>query len=81
MRKMIKNVVFTLLLLTLSISTVLLAYLYFFTSDDRELSGEWTTSSDMTEQVAVAAYGWLQEIEAVSVSLEDREVYMQELTV
>ena len=39
MKKTIKNVIFTLLLLTLSASTALLAYLHFFASDDDELSG------------------------------------------
>lgn len=81
MKKIIKNVVFTLLFLTLSISTALLAYLHFFTSDDKDLSGEWVTELDLTQQAAVTALSWLQEIEAVSVSLEDMESYMQGLTV
>ena len=81
MRKTIKNVVFTLLLLTLSASTALLAYLHFFASDARELSGSWTAKLDMTEQAAVAAFSWLQDIEAVSVSLEDVESYMQDLNI
>lgn len=81
MRKTIKNVVFTLLLLTLSISTAFFAYLLFFASDDKELSGEWATELDMTKQAAVTALSWLQEIEAVSVSLEDMESYMQGLTI
>lgn len=81
MRKIIKNVILTLLILTLSISTAFLAYLHFFASDDRELSGEWTANLDMTQQAAVAALSWLQEIEAVSVSLEDMEAYMQDLNI
>lgn len=81
MKKIIKNVVFTLLFLTLSISTALLVYLHFFTSDDKDLSGEWVTELDLTQQAAVTALSWLQEIEAVSVSLEDMESYMQGLTV
>ncbi|MBD5508149.1 MAG: hypothetical protein HDR05_08920 [Lachnospiraceae bacterium] len=81
MRKSIKNVVITLLLLTLGFSTALLAYLHFFASDDKALSGEWTADLDMTEHAAVTALGWLQEIEGVSVALEDMESYMQELTV
>ena len=81
MRKTIKNVIFTLLLLTLSASTALLAYLHFFASDDKELSGEWTANLDMTQQAAVTALGWLQDIEAVSLSLEDMESYMQDLTI
>ncbi|MBD5500388.1 MAG: hypothetical protein HDR10_04150, partial [Lachnospiraceae bacterium] len=81
MGKIIKNVILTLLLLTLSISTALLAYLHFFASDDKELSGEWTAELDMTQQAAVTALSWLQEIEAVSVSLEDMESYMQDLNI
>lgn len=81
MRKAIKNVVLILLLLTLSISTAFLAYLLFFTSDDKEISGEWTTELPMTERAAVTALSWLQEIEAVSVSLEEMESYMQGLTI
>ncbi len=81
MGKTIKNVVITLLFLTLSISTAFLAYLHFIASDDGELSGEWITELDMTEQAAVTALGWLQEIEAVSVSYEEIESYMQGLTI
>ena len=81
MGKAIKNVVLILLLLTLSISTVFLTYLHFFTSDDKEISGEWTTELPMTERAAVTALSWLQEIEAVSVSLEEMESYMQGLTI
>lgn len=36
---------------------------------------------DMTGQAAVAAYSWLQDIEAVSVSFEEMQSYMQGLTV
>lgn len=81
MRKTIKNAVFTLLFLTLCASTALLVYLHFFASNDKDLSGEWTTDLDMTQQAAVTAFSWLQEIEAVSVSLEDMESYMQDLTI
>ena len=81
MGKIIKNAFVIFLLLTLGASTVLLAYLHFFASNDRDLSGEWSASLDMTQQAAVSALGWLQDIEAVSVSLEDMEPYMQELTV
>ncbi len=79
--KTIKYVVFILLLITLSISTALLIYLHFFASDYDDLTGEWTASLDMTKQAAVAAYSWLQDIEAVSVSIEDMESYMQDLTI
>lgn len=81
MRKAIKNAVFTLLFLTLSISTAFLVYLHFFASDDKNLSGEWTTNLDMTKQAAVTALSWLQDIEAVSISPEDMESYMQSLTI
>lgn len=81
MRKTIKNAIFIILLVTLSISTALLAYLHFFASGEKELSGEWTTNLDMTEHAAVTALDWLQDIEAVSVSLEDMESYMHGLTV
>lgn len=81
MKKTIKNVVLTLLILTLSISTAFLTYLHFFASDDKNLSGEWTANLDMTNQAAVTALSWLQEIEAVSISLEDMESYMQGLTI
>jgi len=81
MKKIVKNVIFTLLLLTLSVSTAFLAYLYFFASGDKNLSGEWTADLDMTEQAAVTALIWLQDIEAVSVSLEDMESCMQGLTI
>ena len=81
MGKVIKNTILFLLVLTLSISTAFLAYLHFFRSDDRSLSGEWTAELDLTEQAAVAAFIWLQDIEAVSVSLEDVESSMQKLTI
>ena len=81
MGKIIKNTIVTILLLTLSASTAFLAYLHFFASDDKDLSGEWTANLDMSENAAVAAYNWLEDIEAVSVSLEDIENDMQWLTV
>ena len=81
MKKTLKNTLLILVFLTFSISTVLLAYLHFFASEDRKLSGEWNTDLDMTEQAAVTAFHWLQDIEAVSVTLEDVESYMQDLTV
>ena len=81
MGKVIKNTILLLLVLSLSISTVFLAYLHFFKSDGRGLSGEWTAQLDLTEQAAVTAFIWLQDIEGVSVSLEDVESGMQKLTV
>ena len=80
MRKTIKNAVFILLFLTLSASTAFLTYLHFIASDDKDLSGEWTANIDMTEQAAVTAFSWLKDIEGVSVSYEEIESYMQELT-
>ena len=81
MGRVIKNTILVLLILSLGLSTAFLAYLHFFKSDDRSLSGEWTAELDLTEQAAVTAFIWLQDIEAVSVSLEDVESYMQKLTV
>lgn len=81
MGKIIKNTILVLLILSLSVSTAFLAYLHFFKSDDRSLSGEWTAELDMTENAAVAAFIWLQDIEAVSVSLEDMESCMRRLTI
>lgn len=81
MRKTMKNAVLILLLLTLSVSTAFLAYVHFYASDDEGLSGEWIADLDMTKQAAVTALGWLQDIEAVSISLKDMESYMQDLTI
>lgn len=81
MRKIGKNVIVTILILTLGVSTALLAYLHFFAAEDRMLSGEWAGELDMKEQAAAAALGWLQDIEAVSVTVGDVESCMQDLTV
>ena len=81
MGKVIKSTILLLLILCLSISTAFLAYLYFFKSGDRNLSGDWTAELDLTEQAAVSAFIWLQDIEAVSVTLEDVESCMEKLTV
>ena len=81
MGKVIKNIILPLLLLGLSIFITVLAFLYFFKSDGKSLSGEWTAELNLTEQAAVTAFIWLQDIEAVSVSLEDVESSMQKLTV
>lgn len=81
MGKTVKNIILTLLILSLGISTALLAYLHFFASEDTKLEGEWTAELDMTQQAAVTALGWLQDIEGVLVSPEDIEPYMQDLTV
>ena len=81
MGKATKNTILLLLILSLSISTAFLAYLYFFKSGGRSLSGDWIAELDMTGQAAVSAFIWLQDIEAVTVSLEDVESCMGKLTV
>lgn len=81
MRKTVRHAVCILLILTLGVSTALLAYLHFGTERGGNLSGEWTTELDMTEQAAVTAYIWLRDIEAVSVTLEETKKRMQDLNV
>lgn len=81
MGKIIKNAVVIFLFLILIVFTASLAYLHFFASSDKDFSGVWTAELDMTEEAAVTALSWLQDIEAVSISLEDMESYMQDLTV
>ncbi len=81
MRRTVKNTIYTLLLLTLSVSTAFLIYLRFLESKDKDLSGEWTADLNMTEQAAAKAFSWLQDIEGVSVTLEELGGYMQDLTV
>lgn len=81
MRKTMKFIVFAILFPALIISTALLAYLHFFAANDKNLSGGWTASLDMTGQTAATAFAWLQDIEAVSVSMQDMEAYMQGLGV
>lgn len=71
----------TFLILVLGTSTVFLVYLHFFASGDNDFTGEWRAEIDMTRQAAAIALDWLQDIEAVSVSLEDMESYMQNLTI
>ena len=67
--------------MTLSVSTAFLIYLRFLESRDKDLSGEWTADLNMTEQAAAKAFSWLQDIEGVSVTLEELGGYMQDLTV
>lgn len=81
MGKILKNAVVTFLILILGTSTALLAYLHFFASGDSDFTGEWTADVDVTKQAAVTALDWLQDIEAVSVSMEDMESYMPNLTI
>lgn len=81
MRRILKNTILTILILTLGVSTALLAWMHFYAPDESDLAGEWVTELDLTEQAAVRALAWLQEIEAVSVSLEEVQAHMPELTV
>ncbi len=81
MRKNVKNVICALLVLSLALSTALLAYLHFFAPGSRDLTGEWTGQLDMTGQAAARAYGWLQDIDAVSITLEEMEERMRDLTI
>lgn len=81
MKKIIKNTVFVILFSILLLSTALSAYLCLSAAASRNLSGEWTAELDMTEQAAVTALDWLQDMEAVSVSMQDLEDRMQGLTV
>ncbi len=81
MNRTIKNALYILLILTLSASTALLAYLHFFAPGDRTLAGEWRMEVDMTGRAAAEAFGWLQDIEGISVSREEVEARMQNLTV
>ena len=62
MRKIMKFIVSAILFPALIVSTALLVYLHFFADSDRNLSGEWTASLDMTDQAAVTALGWRQDI-------------------
>lgn len=81
MKKTITTAILAILVLTLAASTALLAYLHFFAADNNDLSGTWTADLDMTSQAAAAAFGWLQDIEGVSVSLEEMETDMNGLTI
>lgn len=81
MKKTITTALCTILILTLTVATALLAYLHFFASDNHDLSGTWTADLDLTEQAAVTAYSWLEDIEGVSVSLEEMETDMDGLTI
>lgn len=81
MGKIIKYILVTLLFLALSVLTAFLIYVHFFRQDDRNLSGEWAAGLDMTKQAAATAFIWLQDIEGVSVTLEEMEKRMGNLTV
>lgn len=81
MRKILKNTLFIILFSVLIVFAAYWAYLRFYASNDKNLSGEWAASIDMTEQAAVTALGWLQDIEAISISIQDMESYMQDLTI
>jgi len=81
MKRNLKTMIRTIVFLLLLTSTALLAYLHFFSSYDKNLSGVWTAKQDLTSQAAVTALNWLQDMEAVSISLEEMEQYMQGLTI
>lgn len=81
MRKTTKNVALILLCLTLSVLLALMIYLHFFASENQDISGQWTAEVDMTGQAAMTAFIWLQDIEGVSVSMEDVKSRMEGLTV
>ena len=80
MRKVI-NTILIILFLSLGASTAILTYYHFFAEVDDDLSGEWITKLDMTQYAATSALSWLQDIEAVSVSLQAMEAYMQGLEI
>ena len=81
MRKYVKYSMIILLLLSVGIAAVCVVYLFLFAPGDSDLSGEWIAELEMTGQAAAMAYGWLKDMEGVSVSLEDVEAHMQDLTV
>ena len=81
MRKTAKTVVLVLLFLTLCALLAFLVYLHFFSTRDKDISGQWTTEADMTGEAAAEAYIWLRDMEAVSVSMEEVESRMEGLTV
>ena len=86
MRKILNVVVLAVLLPALLIATVLLTYLHFFAPGDKNLSGKWTASLDMTDHAAVAAIGWLQDIEGIDIegiaaSMQEMENAVQDFTV
>lgn len=81
MRRFMKKTIIALLILSLGIAAVLMAYRIWGVPGDKDLSGEWTAQLDMSGQAAAMAYGWLRDIEAVSVSLEEVEACMRNLTV
>lgn len=79
--KIMKNATVTFLFLMSGLLLILLIYSYFFNAGGRNFSGEWTAELNVTEQAAVRALDWLQDIEGVSVSLEEVESYMKGLTI
>ncbi len=81
MRRFMKKTIIALLVLSLGIVAVLMAYRICGAAGDRDLSGEWTAQLDMSGQAAAMAYGWLRDIEAVSVSLEEVEACMRNLNI
>lgn len=80
-RNYFQNTLLVILFLTLLTVNVFLVYLHFFASRDGNRTEEWSMELDMTDRAAAAALDWLQDIEGVSVSLEDLESRMQGLTI
>ena len=58
MRRFMKKTIIALLVLSLGIVAVLMAYRICGAAGDRDLSGEWTAQLDMSGQAAAMAYGW-----------------------
>lgn len=81
MKKLFKNIILIILFTVLVPSTALSVYLCLSIARDQNLSGEWTAQLDMSGHAAATALDWLQDMEAVSVSLQDLETRMQGLTV
>ncbi len=81
MKKAVKNAALVLLFLALCAAVAYLAYLQLIRRGEKDLSGQWTMELDLTEHASVTALSWLQEIEAVSVSLEEIEAGMDNLKV
>lgn len=77
----VKNTIVILLILSVGILAAILVHSRLQAQREANLSGEWSARLDMTEQAVVAAFGWLSDIEAVSVSPEDVAACMRNLTI
>lgn len=91
-KNILKRILLLLLFLTLVGVNLFLVYIHFLTPGDRScveeesaqpdgIPGEWFAELSMTDWAVEAGLGWLQEIEAVSVTSEDLESRMKDLTV